>query len=173
MSKSALKKYLSELKKKDLEDQVIDLYERFAHVKTYYDFVFNPKEEKLLGEAKAKIANEYFPLKRKRPRARRSVAHKYIRQYNTLGMDPMLLADLMLYNLETAQQFSSSHRVNEAFYKSMLRSFKEAVQHISFNALQSEFKVRVEKIHSTVGQQQWEYGEDFDRIFHMHFLENH
>ena len=47
MSKTALKKYLAGLKKKDLELQILDLYGRFPVVKTYYDFVFNPKEEKL------------------------------------------------------------------------------------------------------------------------------
>jgi len=63
MSKRALKTYLSQLSKADLEEQLLDLYNRFPEVKTYYDFVFNPKEEKLVQEAKAKISNEYFPLK--------------------------------------------------------------------------------------------------------------
>ncbi|NNK11548.1 MAG: hypothetical protein HKP08_09420, partial [Flavobacteriaceae bacterium] len=131
MSKSALKKYLGELKKRDLELQIMDLYERFPQVKTYYNFVFNPKEDKLMGEAKAKISNEYFPLKRRRARARRSVAQKFIKQYGKLGMDPHLLADLMVFNIETAQRYSASHKVNEAFYRSMLRSFREAVQHLT------------------------------------------
>jgi len=69
MSKRALKKYLVELPKKDLEEQMMDLYLRFPVVKEYYDFVFNPKEEKLIQQAKAKISNEYFPLKRRRPKA--------------------------------------------------------------------------------------------------------
>ncbi len=78
MSKTALKKYVSELPKEELKLQLMDLYERFPVVKTYYDFIFNPKEDKLVREAKTKISNEYFPIKRKRPKARRSVAHKFI-----------------------------------------------------------------------------------------------
>jgi len=81
MSKRALKKYLAERKKKELEALFIDLYERFPVVKEYYDFVFNPKEDKLIQEAKVKISNEYFPLKRKRPKARRSVAQNYIKRF--------------------------------------------------------------------------------------------
>ena len=45
MSKRDLKKYLSELNKEQLEEQIIELYEKFSPVKVYYNFVFNPKEE--------------------------------------------------------------------------------------------------------------------------------
>ena len=55
MSKRNLKKYLKDLKKAQLEAQILDLYERFKEVKVYYDFAFNPKEEKLLEESKFKI----------------------------------------------------------------------------------------------------------------------
>ncbi len=51
MSKRDLKKYLAELSKEQLEEQIIELYEKFIPVKTYYDFVFNPKEDKLLHES--------------------------------------------------------------------------------------------------------------------------
>ena len=59
MSKRDLKKYLSGLSKNQIEEQFLELYTKFADVKTYYDFVFNPNEEKLLREAKVKISNEY------------------------------------------------------------------------------------------------------------------
>ena len=63
MSKRDLKKYLRELPRPALEEQLLDLYVRFPEVKTYYDFIFNPKEDKLVQEAKTKIGNEYFPDK--------------------------------------------------------------------------------------------------------------
>ena len=43
MSKRDLKKYLVNLSKEQLEEQLIELYEKFSPVKVYYDFVFNPK----------------------------------------------------------------------------------------------------------------------------------
>jgi hypothetical protein len=57
VSKRALKKYVDGLKKKQLEEQLLDLYYRFPAVKTYYDFAFNPKEYKLEQEAKINISN--------------------------------------------------------------------------------------------------------------------
>jgi hypothetical protein len=44
MSKRDLKKFVSELTKTQLEEQVIELYEKFKDVKVYYDFVFNPNK---------------------------------------------------------------------------------------------------------------------------------
>lgn len=165
MSRRALKKYLKEMPKEGLEDQVLDLYDRFPAVKKYYDFTFNPKEEKLMAEAKAKISNEYFPVKRRRPRARRSVAQKYIRQFRILHMQEALVADLMWYNLETAQRFSSRRNVPDAFYKSMLNSFKEAVQFTVHHGLEREFRNRMEKVYGEVLRQGWPLEEAFNRVW--------
>jgi len=163
MSKRALQKYIAALKKKELEAQILDLYLRFPVVKEYYDFAFNPKEDKLVQEAKAKISNEYFPLKRKRPKARRSVAQKYIKRFIKLGMESHLLADLMLYNIEVAQSFEYQRNVPDAFYKSMANSFNEAIQHISLNGIVSEFKDRIVKIYQTTQDENWLFEEEFSR----------
>jgi hypothetical protein len=169
MSKRDLKKYLSELNKEQLEEQIIDLYEKFSPVKVFYDFVFNPKEETLLKECKLKISNEYFPLKksgrRSKPKMRRSVAQKYIKHFIVLGVDPFIIADVMLYNIEIAQTFSSEHFVKqELFYKSMLNSFEQAIDFIISNGIWSEFKSRIHEIHLETLQQKWKNEPQFSSI---------
>ncbi|MDO6517898.1 DUF6155 family protein [Zobellia uliginosa] len=163
MSKRKLKKYLSEIDKGAIEEQLLDLYERFPEVKEYYNFIFNPKEDKLVQEAKTKISNEYFPVKRRRPRARRSVAQKFIKHFIKLGVDPHLIADVMLYNLEIAQVFEKDHNLPDAFYKSMMNSFTEALRFISVNGLLAEYKERIVKIYTTTQDQNWQFGEGFSR----------
>ena len=71
MSKRDLKNYLSELSPEQIQEQFMALYVKFPDVKTYYDFVFNPNEEKLQREAKIKVSNEYFPTRSKRGRRSR------------------------------------------------------------------------------------------------------
>jgi Family of unknown function (DUF6155) len=169
MSKRDLKKYLSELNKEQLEEQIIDLYEKFSPVKVFYDFVFNPKEETLLKECKLKISNEYFPIKksgrRSKPKMRRSVAQKYIKHFIVLGVDPFIIADVMLYNIEIAQTFSSEHFVKqELFYKSMLNSFEQAIDFIISNGIWSEFKSRIQGIHLETLQQKWKNEPQFSSI---------
>ena len=133
MSKRELKKYIQTLSKKQLQEQVLDLYTRFKPVKEYYNFVFNPKEEKLVTECKFKINKEYFPTNGRKPKKRRSVAQKYIKKFKLLGVNPFLLADVMLFNIETAQRFEASYKVNDSFFPSMLKSFEEAIEYINEN----------------------------------------
>lgn len=166
MSKRALTKYLQSLPKEELENQVLDLYSRFKPVKDYYNFVFNPKEDKLVDEAKAKIANEYFPEKRKKARARRSVAQKYIKQFLLLEMDHALIADVMLFNIEAAQRFNEIKRINqEAFYKSMYNSFEQAVEFIKTNGLKAVCEKRLEQILESAWEQEWFNAEGLERCF--------
>jgi hypothetical protein len=169
MSKRDLKKYLNELNKEQLEEQILELYEKFSPVKVYYNFVFNPKEETLLQECKLKIYCEYFPVKttgrRKKPKMRRSVAQKYIKHFMVLGVDPFVIADVMLYNIEIAQTFSAAHDVKqELFYKSMFNSFEQAVNFIISNGISSEFKPRISKIQQQATIQKWYNESDFKTI---------
>jgi hypothetical protein len=156
MSKRDLKKYLKELNKEQLEEQIIELYEKFGDVKVYYDFAFNPNEDKLIGEAKVKIANEYFPMKGKKSKMRRSVAQKYIKHFITLGVDVTMVADVMLFTIETAQRFSSKRYIKyDSFFKSFLTAYQQAVHFIIENGILNEFLDRVVEIKEEVNRQNW------------------
>ena len=156
MSKRELNKYLKSLTKKQLEDQIEDLYKRFKDVKVYFDFVFNPKEDKLLEECKFKISKEYFPLKGRKPKARRSVAQKYVRRFIQLGVDPYIIAEIMLYNIEIAQTYSKERIIKqESFFISILKSYNEAVKFIEENSLGLDFNFRLEKIAEEAWKQDW------------------
>lgn len=156
MSKRDLKKYLHGLDKEQLEEQIVDLYTKFKEVKIFYDFVFNPKEDKLLDECKLKISKEYFPVSGRRAKARRSVAQKYIKHFKQLGVDAVIIADVMLYNIEIAQTYSSDKEIKqEAFYKSMLKSFEEAVEFIQDHYLMKQFSDRIEAIIDEANVQNW------------------
>lgn len=169
MSKRDLKKYVSELNKEQLEEQIIDLYEKFQPVKVYYNFVFNPKEESLLQDSKLKISNEYFPFiklgRRSKPKMRRSVAQKLIKHFVVLGVDPFVIADVMLYNIEIAQAYSSENPIKqELFFKSMFNSFEQAVEFIISNGIYAEFKTRIGSIFQETVEQKWINQYEFERI---------
>ncbi|MEL1254635.1 DUF6155 family protein [Flavobacterium sp. DGU38] len=171
MSKRDLKKYLAELNKEQLEEQIIELYEKFSPVKVYYDFAFNPKEDKLLQESRTKISHEYFPVKKPgvkwRPKAkmRRSVAQKIIKHFIVLGVDSFVIADIMLYNIEIAQTYSAENFIKqELFYKSMLNSFEQAVNFAISNGILGEFKARIIAIQQETIQQKWKNKYDFEAI---------
>jgi putative NIF3 family GTP cyclohydrolase 1 type 2 len=165
MSKRDLKKYLNQLNKEQLEGQIIELYDKFSNVKVYYDFVFNPNEEKLVREAKFKIANEYFPVKGKKSKMRRSVAQKFIKHYISIGVDVFIIADLMLYNIEIAQTFSAEKTIKqELFFKSMLTSFQQAVSFLIEHGIFNEFQSRVVAIKDRTNHQNWSNQHEFNAI---------
>ena len=122
-----------------------------------------------MQECKLKISNEYFPIKklgkRSKPKLRRSVAQKFIKHFITLGVDPFVIADVMLYNIEIAQTYSSENPVKqELFYKSMFNSFEQATDFIISNGIYSEFKSRIIAIHQETLNQKWNNEYDFERI---------
>ncbi len=162
MSKRQFNSFLSELKEEEAKEQLLDLYDRFKVVKEFYDFSFNPNEDKRLHDAKTRIAKEYFPENGRRPKKRRSVAQKLIAKFHSLELAPMLIADVMFYNLEIAQTYTAEYSINqESFYKSMLKSFREALQFVQAQFLTLDFKERVERVVELSHRQEWPNREGF------------
>ncbi|MGL2966094.1 DUF6155 family protein [Flavobacterium sp. XGLA_31] len=165
MSKRDLKKYLNELGKEQLEAQILELYDKFSDVKVYYDFVFNPNEDKLIREAKIKISNEYFPVKGKKAKMRRSVAQNYLKHFIKLGVDPFMVADVMLYNIEIAQAYTLEKTVKQdSFFNSMLTSFQQAVLFLIDKGIQMEFQNRVIAINEETMHQNWKNHYEFNTV---------
>lgn len=165
MSKRELKKFLSQLSKEQLEEQIVEIYEKFVPVKTYFNFVFNPNEENLIKEAKLKISNEFFPATRKRPKMRRSVAQKYIKHFISLGVDPFLVADLMLYTIEISQLLSTEKVIKqEAFFKGVFSSYSQSISFMIQHSILYEFRTRVEDIKEATIAQNWNNSFEFIAI---------
>lgn len=156
MSKKELKQFLDELDNNELQEQVLDLYQRFKSVKEFYDFSFKPNEDKRFDEAKRRIGREYFPDAGRKEKKRRSVAQKLIKHFLQLEADPTRIADLMFFNIEIAQTYNAEKLIKqEAFYRSMLKSFQEAVEFIQAEFLLEESKLRIEQIVGICNQQDW------------------
>ena len=169
MSKRELKKYLKDLTKEQLEEQMVELYEKFSPVKVYYNFVFNPNETALLQDFKVKVSHEYFPIQKgkikRRPKMRRSVAQKLIKHYIVLGVDPFIIADAICYHIEIAQAYSADHFVKqELFYKSMLNSFEQVVRFTIANGIVGDFKTRLNAISAETSSQRWQNKQEFVAI---------
>jgi len=164
MSKRELKAYIKELTKEQLEEQIQDLYVRFKDVKEYYDFAFNPKEKELLEHCRFQISKEYFPLNGRKPKKRRSVAQKWIRKLTLLGVEPSLIGDLMLYNIEIAQTYSNGKSLQETFYRSIFKSFDETLGFINENGIKRDFSLRVGNIVNECIKQKWTNAEAFERL---------
>ncbi|MNK75471.1 hypothetical protein D3C87_950120 [compost metagenome] len=82
-----------------------------------------------------------------------------------LGVDSYIVADIMLYNIEIAQTFSSQNLIKqELFYKSILNSFEQAVNFIVSNGIFNDFKLRINAIQNETLEQKWRNKYDFETI---------
>ena len=164
MGKRQLIHFLKELEREELEAQVVDLYDRFKNVKEFYDFSFNPNEDKRYQIAKQKIAKEYFPENGRKAKKRRSVAQNIFKHFLKLELNPELIADLMLFNLEIAQTYTAEYPIKQAaFYKSMLKSFRHALVFIGEHGFETQFRNRVVDVIQIALQQKWENADGFVR----------
>ena len=165
MKKRQLILFLKELSNEQLQSQILDLYQKFKPVREYYDFSFNPNEEKKFKEARQKIEKEYFPEPGKKVRKRRSIAQKLIRNFIRLEADSVKIADLMLYNIEIAQTYYAEKAIRqEAFYKSMFKSYQEAIIFISTHYLIGDFHSRIKNIVENCHRQEWSNKQAFIRL---------
>jgi hypothetical protein len=165
MSKRELKKYLKDLTKEQLEEQIIDLYSRFGNVKEYYDFAFNPNENKLIEQCRFQISKEYYPVSSRKAKMRRSVAQKWIKKLILLDADASLLADVMFFNIEIALTFSGEHIIRQdSFFTSIYKSYDEALRYVSEKGILNEFKGRIEKITNDILDQKWFNKNAFEDI---------
>jgi hypothetical protein len=163
MSKRELKKYLKDLTKDQLEDQILDLYNRFKEVKEFYDFAFNPRENELMEQCRFQISKEYYPVKGRKAKLRRSVAQKWIKKLILLDADSSLLADIMFFNIEIAQTYSSEHIIRQdTFFTSIYKSFCEALKFVSEKGIVFEFKGRIQKIANDAWDQKWPNRKNFE-----------
>ena len=169
MSKRELKKYLKDLTKDQLAEQIIDLYNRFGNVKEYYDFAFNPNENKLIELCRFQISKEYYPVSSRKAKMRRSVAQKWIRKLMSLDAEPSLVADVMFFNIEIALTFSGEHIIRQdSFFISMYKSFDEALHFVSKKGILTEFKGRIEKIAGDTLDQKWPNRNAFEDLADMY-----
>lgn len=162
MSKGKFKKFLAEAPREELEEQLLDLYNRFKEVKEFYDFSFNPKEDELLNTAKSKTSEEYFPTTRRRAKKRRSIPQNFIKHFIRLGLDDAKILDLMLFQIEIALVYTEENEIKaSAFYKSMLKSFRQAISFSLEHLLFEEFRSRLQKIVNKASEQNWENADAF------------
>ncbi len=163
MSKRDFKKYLQSLDKEQIADQFLELYSKFPEVKTYYDFIFNPNEDKLLQNARTKILAEYFPTKTKKPKLRRSTAQKIIKHFLMLGVEPHVTAEIMFYNITVAQKYSAKKEMYySSFYKSILNSFEQCLNYCISNGILPHFRSQFLAVVEEVQKQKWPNKTEFN-----------
>lgn len=145
MSLNNLKKELKKLDKDKLIDLVAELYKKNKSVKEFFDFYINPNERELFEKYRDKIFEAFYPKRGNNFKLKD--AKQLISDFKKLGTSLDLLADLMLFYVETGVKFTNDYGdLNETFYKNLATTFVDSLTLMRKENLLDKFEDRVGKV---------------------------
>lgn len=145
-SKIQLKKHLAALTKEEVIALVLNLYDVKKEAKEYLEFIVNPDHDAKYREYKQIISNEFYP-KRGEPKLRFSICRSAISDFRKLKPQPIQLADLMLFYIETGVEFTVEFGdMWEQYYDTLVTNFDKAMKVITEFGLIKEFEPRIKKL---------------------------
>ncbi len=154
MGLTDLKKELKKLDKDKLIDLVADLYKKNKSVKEFFDFYVNPDEKELFNKYRDKVFEAFYP--RRGYNYKLKDGKQAISDFKKLGSSSDLLADLMLFYVETGVNFTNDFGdINEAFYSSMETTYVAALTLMRKENLLDKFADRASKVVSETNGIGW------------------
>lgn len=145
-TKSELNKYLKEMSKVELENEVKKIYSKFKEVKNYYEIEFSQDTTEILNKYKEKIKLEYFP-KRGFGKARNRESRKVITEFKKISIFKKDVIELLLYRAEMMIEFSQQFGdIDEPFYNSLESSYEEACKLIKEEKLEKLFRTECRRL---------------------------
>jgi len=145
MGISDIKKELKKLDKEKLLELVADLYKKNKSVKEYLDFFVSPNEKDLFFKYKDKVYEAFYP--KRGDRFKLSDGKKAISDFKKLETSKELLAELMLFYVETGVVFTNEYGdIDEPFYNSISSVFSNALKLMSKENILDKFADRAKKV---------------------------
>jgi hypothetical protein len=145
MGLTDIKKELKKLDKNKLIDLVIDLYKKNKSVKEFLDFYVNPDERELFNKYRDKVLEAFFPKRGNNFKFKDG--KKAISDFKKLEPSADLLADLMLFYVETGVEFTNHFGyIDDAFYSSMATTYSTALTLMKKEDLLDKFADRAVKV---------------------------
>lgn len=171
MSLTDIKKELKKLDKDKLIDLVADLYKKNKSVKEFFDFYVNPNERELFNKYRDKIFEAFYP--RRGNNYKLKDGKQAISDFKKFGPSDNLLADLMLFYVETGVKFTNDFGdIDEGFYSSMETTYLAALTLMSKENLLDKFADRAGKVLSDTSDIGWGF-HDYLGDVHSNFYASH
>jgi hypothetical protein len=154
MGLTDIKKELKRLDKLKLIDLVADLYKKNKSVKEFLDFYVNPNERALFEKYHNKVFEAFYP--KRGGNYKLKDGKQAISDFKKLGPSADLLADLMLFYVETGVKFTNEFGdIDEGFYSSMETTYVAALTLMRKENLLNKFADRAGKVVSNTSGIGW------------------
>jgi len=173
MGLTDIKKELKKLDKNKIIDLVADLYKKNKSVKEFFDFYVNPDERELFNKYRDKVFEAFYP--------KRGYSYKLkdgkqaISDFKKLGPSSDLLADLMLFYVETGVKFTNDYGdIDEGFYSSMEKTYVAVLTLMEKENLLDKFAGRASKVVISTSGMGWGFHDylcDIHSQFYADFFD--
>jgi hypothetical protein len=144
--KRDVRKLLSALPKEALVDEVMRMYDDFAPVREYLSMRVSPDDTAVREKYKRIIEKEFSSGWTRTPRV--SVARRAVLDYRKVAASAEGIADVMLYYVERAVALAYNVGGDEVLFSSIVRMYRDGVDHVVKHGLQDEFRERSRRLAS-------------------------
>lgn len=164
MSLIQLKKELKKLDKDKIIDLIADLYKKNKSVKEFLDFYIDPNETELFHKYRDKVFEAFYP-KRGYSYSLKD-GKQAITDFKKLDPSADLLADLMLFYVETGVQFTNDFGdINDSFYNSLRSVYNQGLTLMSKENLLEKFADRTEKVVDDTSNIGWGFHDYLGSVY--------
>ncbi|MEO7175728.1 MAG: DUF6155 family protein [Saprospiraceae bacterium] len=164
MGLSDLKKELQKLDKDKLIELLAELYKKNKSVKEFFDSHVNPNELELFKKYRDKVFEAFYP--------KRGINYKLkdgkqaISDFKKLGAPPDLVADLMLFYVETGVKYTKDFGdLEEGFYSSMETTYLAALTNMNKENVLDRFVGRARKVVSETSGMGWGFHDCLAEVY--------
>ena len=164
MGLTEIKKELKNLDKEKLLELVADLYKKNKSVKEYLDFFVSPNEKELFLKYKDKVYEAFYP--KRGDRFKLSDGKKAISDFKKLDASKELLAELMLFYVETGVEFTNEYGdIDEPFYNSVESVYSNALKLMSKEKILDKFADRAKEVVADTCDIGWGFHDNLSDVY--------
>jgi len=168
MSKRDLKKELAGFDKTKLISLISELYDNNKSVKEYLDYYLKPDEDAVLKVYRAKVKEAFYP--NRGFGFKLALGKKAITDFRKLKPSPDSLIDLMLYYVECGVKFTNEYGdINENYYLSLERVFRDSMVLIDIHSLHDSLKDRALQILTDSANVGWGFHDTLGQFYYETF----
>jgi hypothetical protein len=165
-----VKTLLNTMKKEELIKIIGELYKNNKLNKEYLDFLVEPNETALHKKYRDLVYEAFYPKRGMRLKLKQG--KQAITDFKKLNPSPELLADLMLFFIETAAKFTYEYGdIGEDFYTSIETSYENTLIFMNKNNLLEPFLIRSEKMLKKAKKCENGFHDDMLEIFYEFYAD--
>ncbi|GAA3964556.1 DUF6155 family protein [Hymenobacter antarcticus] len=168
MGLTELKKELQKLDQDKLIALITDLYKKIPAAKEFLDFYVSPNEQALFEEYREKVLRAFFPKRGMRLKLREG--KQAISEFKKLGTSPELLAELMLFYVETGVQFSREFGdISAEFCASLQGLYEQALGLMKESGLLGKVAGRARQVVIDTGGSGWGFHDELHGLYQQFY----